>query len=72
MAPATQTAKFPKHGQVVVFSKVPACSYCTAGVRYRVDRPGDKGDFRFENVERGSATYDRPWAVKSSVWAEVA
>jgi len=63
---------FPKHGQTVVFSKVPAGSYCTAGMAYKVDRPGNKGDFRFENVARGSATYDRHWAVKSAVWSEVA
>lgn len=62
--------QMPKHGQVVVFTKVPCGSYCTAGVRYRVDRPRDKGDFRFENVERGSSTYDRPWAVKMAEWKE--
>lgn len=64
--------QFPKHGHVVVFSKVPAGSYCTAGVRYRVDRRNDKGPFRFENVERGSATFDQPWAVKSAKWSEAA
>jgi hypothetical protein len=59
---------FPQHGQVITFTKTPPTSYCTAGVAYRVDRPGNKGDFRFENVARGSATYDRPWAVKMSEW----
>ena len=56
----------PQHGQVVTFSKVPAGSYCTPGVAYRVDRKGNKGAYRFENVARGSATYDQPWAVKSA------
>ena len=32
------------------------------------NRKGDKGTFRFENVERGSATYDQPYAVKSAQW----
>lgn len=59
---------FPKHGQVITFTKVPPGSYCSVGVAYRVDRPKDKGDFRFENVARGSATHDRPWAVKMSEW----
>lgn len=62
------TTAFPKHGQTVVFSKVPAGSYCSVGERYRVDRPADRGDFRFVNVERGSSTYDRPWAVKTAQW----
>jgi len=62
--------EFPRHGQVIRFSKVPAASYCSPGVAYRVERPKDQGDFRFVNVERGSATYDRPWAVKTAVWAE--
>lgn len=60
---------FPKHDQLIVFSTVPAGSYCSAGVTYRVDRRGDKGAFRFENVERGSATIDQAWAVRSAVWA---
>ncbi|EJL33246.1 hypothetical protein PMI01_02208 [Caulobacter sp. AP07] len=62
------TTSTPKHGQTVVFSKVPAGSYCSTGVAYRVDRKDNKGAFRFENVERGSATYDQPWAVKSAQW----
>lgn len=61
-------ANHPKHGQTVRFTKVPPGSYVTAGAAYRVDRPKDKGDFRFVNVERGSATVDRPWAVAMSVW----
>lgn len=63
-----RVANHPKHGQTVVFSKVPPGSYCSAGVAYRVDRHGDKGDFRFVNVERGSSTVDRPWAVGMSAW----
>lgn len=66
------TTSTPHHGQTVVFSKVPAGSYCSPGVAYRVDRKGNKGTFRFENVARGSATYDQPYAVKSAVWAEAA
>ena len=67
-----RNTNFPQHGQLIVFSKVPAGSYCTAGVTYRVDRRGDKGDFRFENVERGSATFDRPWAVRQAEWRAAA
>lgn len=69
---STAHAKHPKHGQTVVFSKVPPGSYCSAGVAYRVDRAKDKGDFRFERIATGSATYDRPWAVAMSVWSEAA
>lgn len=58
----------PQHGQTIVFSKIPAGSYCSAGVAYRVERPKNQGDFRFVNIERGSSTYDRPWAVKCAVW----
>lgn len=61
----------PKHDQVITFSKIPPGSYCTAGAPYRVDRHGDKGSFRFVNVEQGSSTYDEPWAVKRSVWTAV-
>lgn len=66
------TNQVPQHGQTVVFSKVPAGSYCSVGVAYRVDRKGNKGTYRFENVARGSATYDQPYAVKSAQWKEVA
>jgi hypothetical protein len=59
----------PAHNQVVVFKKVPAGSYCSPGVAYRVDRPRDKGDFRFVNVEGGGSTYDRPWAVRCAEWS---
>lgn len=58
----------PQHGQVITFSKVPAGSYCSVGVRYRVDRPNGRGAFRFVNAQTGSSTYDQPWAVKSSVF----
>lgn len=58
----------PQHDQIIVFSKVPTASYCSPGVAYRVDRKGNKGSFRFVNVERGSSTYDQPWAVKSAKW----
>lgn len=60
---------FPKHNQEITFSKVPTGSYCSPGVKYRVDRFGDKGDFGFVNVARGSSTVDRPWAVKAAVWS---
>lgn len=63
---------FPQHNQVVRFSKVPAGSYCSEGVDYRVDRPKNKGDFRFERVTTGSATVDRPWAVQCAKWEVVA
>lgn len=70
--------KLPQPDQVVRFSKVPAGSYCTAGVAYRVERSVDRrtkkprGDFRFVNVETGSATFDRPWAVALAEWEVVA
>lgn len=63
---------FPQHGDIITFTKVPAGSYCSEGVAYRVDRKGNKGDFYFQNVERGSGTYDRPWAVKMAEWTKVA
>lgn len=58
----------PIDGQTITFSKIPPGS-CSEGVRYRVERPRNKGDFRFVNVERGSSTFDRPWAVKMASWA---
>lgn len=58
----------PKHGQIIVFRKAPPGSHVTEGQRYRVDRPGNCGAFRFVNVDRGSATFDRAWAVKLAVW----
>ena len=61
--------QFPQHGEVITFSKAPAGSYCSVGTAYRVDRPRNQGDFRFVNVERGSATIDRAWAMKSAQWA---
>jgi hypothetical protein len=61
----------PQHGQIIVFSKVPPGSYCTAGVAYRVDRPKNKGRYyRFENVAQGSATTDAAWAVAQASWTE--
>jgi hypothetical protein len=62
-------SRMPQNGEVVTFSKVPAGSYCSANVAYRVERPKNRGDFRFVNVERGSATYDRAWAMKSAKWS---
>ena len=62
----------PAHNDIIIFDKVPPGSYVTAGESYRVDRPGNRGDFRFESVTRGSATYDRPWAVKMAAWRKVA
>lgn len=61
----------PENGQTIRFSKVPAGSYCTAGVAYRVERHKG-GDFRFVNVEKGSSTYDRPWAVLRAKWEVIA
>ncbi len=58
----------PAHGQTIVFSKAPAGSYCSPGVAYKVDRPGNKGRFRFERVEGGSSTYDAPWVVARAEW----
>lgn len=62
----------PTNGQIITFTKVPPGSYCQVGVAYRVDRPNDRGDYRFERVESGSATIDRPWAVAMAKWDEVA
>jgi hypothetical protein len=58
----------PQHGQIITFTRVPPGSYCDTGEAYRVDRPRDRGDFRFVNIETGASTYDRPWAVKMSEW----
>lgn len=60
--------QLPQNGHVVIFLRVPAGSWCSAGESYRVDRPDDKGDFRFVSVARGSSTYDRPWAVAKAEW----
>lgn len=65
---AHQQTNVPQHGQTVVFASVPPGSYCRAGEPYRVDRPNGRGDYRFVSVDRGSSTYDRPWAVSRSVW----
>lgn len=59
----------PTHGQIIVFTKVPAGSYCTPGVAYRVDRPKARGAYRFERVGVGSSTYDQPWAVAQAEWS---
>lgn len=58
----------PTHGQTIVFTNIPVGSYCVTGEVYRVDRPKNKGDFRFVSVERGASTYDRPWTVARSAW----
>lgn len=63
------TQTHPRHGQIIVFTKVPAGSYCSEGTPYRVDRPKAKGAYRFENVAQGSATFDQPWAVACAKWA---
>lgn len=60
----------PQHGDTIIFSRVPTASYCSEGVAYRVDRPANTGDFRFVNVERGSSTSDRPWAVRAAAWTK--
>ncbi len=62
----------PTHNQIIVFTKAPPGSYCSEGVAYRVERPKDKGAFRFVSVECGSSTFDQPWAVKMSTWSEAA
>lgn len=65
------STEFPQHGQTIIFSKVPAGSYCSTDTAYRVDRPKNKGAFRFENVARGSATHDQAWAMRSAEWAVI-
>lgn len=59
----------PKHGNIITFTVVPAGSYCSVGVAYRVDRPTGKGSFRFENVATGNATIDPAWAVARSTYS---
>ncbi len=59
---------FPQHGQIITFQVTPAGSYCRTGEVYRVERPKNKGEFRFVSVARGSSTYDRPWAVARAQW----
>lgn len=56
----------PSDGAVIVFDVVPAASWATAGVAYRVERQGRS--FRFQNVRTGTATFDRDWAVARSTW----
>lgn len=56
----------PADGAVIVFSVVPVASYCRPGEAYRVEREG--AYFRFQSVARGSATFDKAWAVARSTW----
>ena len=64
----------PVNGQTIIFSTIPAGSYCSEGVAYRVERSIDrrtklpKGSFRFVRVGSESSTYDQPWAVKMALW----
>lgn len=63
------TNQLPKNGQTIIFTVCPIGSYVKAGEAYLVQHNGKKGhDFRFVSVERGSSTYDRPWAVARSQW----
>lgn len=59
----------PQHGQIISFQQLPVGSYCSPNEAYRVDRPSNKGDFRFVSVARGCSTYDRPWTVARSSWS---
>ena len=58
----------PQNGQIVTFTVIPSGSYLTAGEAYRVDRPQNKGDFRFVSVERGSSAYARVWMLARAEW----
>lgn len=58
----------PQHGSTIIFSKIPAGSYCSAGIAYRVTK-GTKS-YRFDRVDGSSGTSDPAWAVKQSVWSE--
>lgn len=58
----------PLDGQTITFTSPAPGSYCRPGDVYRVDRPKNKGDFRFVSVERGSSTYDRPYMVARAIW----
>jgi len=62
------TNQVPQNGQIVTFTIVPAGSYLGAGEDYRVDRPQNKGDFRFVSVERGSSAYARTWMMARAEW----
>lgn len=65
----TEARELPATGQTIIFDKVPAGSYCTAGVAYQVTaprRPG--GDFHFVRADGSSGTYDRAWAVRAAKW----
>ncbi len=61
----------PQHGQIITFSTIPTGSWCSVGVAYRVDRPKNRGSFRFERVGVGTATIDQAWAVARAVFAVV-
>lgn len=62
----------PQHGQVIVFDRLPAGSYCRPGEAYRVDRPTIRGkvskDFRFVSIATGSSSYSRPALVAEAAW----
>jgi hypothetical protein len=72
----SSTNQIPAHGQVIIFTKVPTCSYCSTGEAYRVTRgtvtkkgkrvPSDY--FHFDRVNGAGSTSDKAWAVAQSEW----
>lgn len=65
------TTNIPADGSTIIFDRAPSGSWVREGDAYRVEHiKGRRGlvDIRFESVERGSATYDRPVMVARSAW----
>jgi hypothetical protein len=66
--PLKSATPLPKHGQTIIFERVPAGSYCRPNKPYRVEHSDNKGHFRFVNDRNGIGTFDEPWAVAHSTW----
>jgi len=64
----------PPDGAVIVFDRAPLGSYCRTGEAYRVEWVSGRKksprpyDLRFESIETGCATYDRPYVVADAAW----
>lgn len=63
-APAL-TLKDLKPGLVVIFDMLPAGSYMTAQIPYRVEYVGPR-DVHFRNLKRGSGTFEPKFALRDA------
>ena len=73
----SSTDQMPQDGQIIIFTKVPTCSYCKTGEAYRVTRGTvtKKGKrvpsayFQFDRINGAGSTSDKAWAVAQAEWA---